>query len=171
MARKTMGRIVALAIAFILIAAVACGGLVMCSSDSPFENTRTHAINTLLDKTGIKARLERELYAYADKIARETGVPVELINKAIETLDVQHWEVATLPDDVTETGSLSTEYQGHKLKVITYDDPNYVTFEALGQSVTFDVPTSAEAYSTLVPYVSTAQDIGLLDFVEEAGGL
>ena len=165
MARKTMRRIVALAITLILVAAGACAALFFLGSNSPLESARAGAINTLLEQTQLKQRLEDELYMRADRFAEDTGVPVEIVNALIETLDVTHWEATTLPQGVSQTSKIDTEVAGQQLSITSYGDPSYVTLGAYGQEVTFDVPESAETLSAALPYVSKAEDLGVIDFV------
>jgi len=165
MAGKTMRRIVAVAIALILMAGAACAGLFILGSNSPLETARAHAINLVLDQAGLKNRIESELYKRADQFAEKTGVPVEIVNKAIDVLDVKHWEAATLPKNLKETGSFETDIGGHTISFTSYDDPSYVTLAAHGQEVTFDVPKSAEVYTTIIPYAETASDFGVTDML------
>ena len=162
MEKKTAVRIVTLAIAFILLAAIACLGLVMCTSDTPFEGMRTTAINELLDRSGAKERLEAEMYAHAEDIAQSVGVPVELVNAGIEMLDITEWKAVDLPSDAQKTATFNTEYRNQQISLTTYDDPSLVTLGIWNQSVCFRVPESAQTFTSLAPYASTLQDLGEL---------
>ena len=152
MEKKTAVRIVTLAIVFILLAGVACLGLVMCSSETPFEGMRTATINGILDRSGAKERLEAEMYAHADDVAESAGIPVELVNTGIELLNVTEWKAVDLP----------AEYRDQQVTLTTYDDPSLVTLGIWNQSVCFKVPESTQTFTTLAPYASSLQDLGLL---------
>lgn len=160
MERKTAVRIVTLAIIFILAAGAACLGLVTCGSQTPLEGARVAAINTLLDKTGAKQRLESELYAKADAIAEETGIPVELVNTGIGMANVTEWKAVSLPADVTETAKFETKFRDQALSLTTYDDPSLVTVGIWGQSICFEVPDSTQTFTKIAPYVSSLSDLG-----------
>ncbi len=162
MEKKTAVRIVTLAIVFILLAGIACLGLVMCSSDTPFEGMRTTAINEILDRSGAKERLEAEMYAHADDVAQSTGVPVELINAGIEMLDVTEWRAVDLPADAEETATFNTEYRNQQVTLTTYDDLSLVSLGIWNQNVCFKVPESTQTFTLLAPYASSLQDLGLL---------
>ena len=160
-----MKRIVAAAIILILLAGVAVFGLVTCSSDTPFQDLRIDAINTLIDKTGIKQRMENELYAKAEKFAEDTGVPIGLVDEAVSMLDITNWEAITLPDDAVENGSVSADIDGQHYELTTYDDPSYVTVAAFGQVITFEVPESAQTFTRYGPYLSSFQDLGVTELL------
>ncbi len=165
MAGKTMRRIVTAAITLILLAGVACAGLFFFGSNTPLETTRAEAINVVLDQAGLKERIESALYKGADRFAEETGVPVEIVNKAIDVLDVTHWEATTLPDNVKKTGSVDADIEGGAISITSYDDPSYITLGAYGQEVTFDVPKSTEAFTSIIPYAQTASEYGVFDLL------
>ena len=162
MEKKTAVRIVTLAIVFILLAGVACLGLVMCSSETPFEGMRSAAINEILDRSGAKERLEAEMYAHADAVAESAGIPVELVNSGIEMLNVTEWEAVDLPADAEETATFRTKYRDQQVTLTTYNDPSLVSLEVWNQSVCFKVPESTQTFTMLAPYASSLQDLGLL---------
>ena len=160
-----MKRIVALAIIFILLAGVAVFGLTLCSSDTPFESLRTDTVNTLLEKTGVKQRLENELYAKAEKFAEDTGIPVGLVDEAVSMVDITNWKAVPLPDDAVENGSVSADIDGQHYELTTYEDPSYVTVSAYGQVLTFEVPESAQTFTRYGPYLSQVQDWGITELL------
>ena len=162
MEKKTAVRIVTLAIVFILIAAAACLGLVMCSSETPLDGFRTTAINELLDRSGAKERLEAEMYEHAEEVAQSAGIPVELVNTGIEMLDVTEWRAVELPTDAEETATFRTEYRNQPVTLTTYDDLSLVTLEVWNQSVSFKVPESTQTFTSLAPYASSLMDLGTL---------
>ena len=164
MEKKTAVRIVTVALLLILIAGAACAVLVTCTANTPFEGARVTAINTFLEKTGAKTRIESELHAQAGKISEQTGLPVEVVNSGIEMLDIEDWGVTTLPADAVSVGTFETDYKGKTVKVTTYEDASYVTVDAYGQSITFNVPESAQTFTEMAPYLHSAQDLGLIGF-------
>ena len=161
MARKTMVRIVALAIILILAAGVACFALVTCDSSAPFDNWRANAINTILDKTGLKERVDTALREKARAIAEENGIPSELLETGVDMLDIPNWKAAELPSGTKKDSTFTLDYDGHDITVTTYDDPSYVTLGAFGQEVTFDVPDSAETFTTLAPLLGMTGEVGV----------
>ena len=164
MEKRTAVRIVTIALLLILAAGAACAVLVTCTANTPFEGARVTAINTFLDKTGAKTHIESELHAQAGKISEQTGLPVEVVNSGIEMLDIEDWEVTTLPADAVSVGTFETDYRGKTVKVTTYEDASYVTVDAYGQSITFDVPESAQMFTKMAPYLHSAEDLGLIGF-------
>lgn len=165
MEKRTMARIVAMAIAFILIAGIACVALVTCSSGTPFSGLRTNAVNTVLDTTGFKERVDGELRNQAARISEETGIPVEILETGVDMIDVTHWQAADLPADAVESGSFDLQYAGQNVTVTAYEDPSYVTIGAWGQAVTFDVPKSTQTFTKLAPYLDGMHDLDLGDLI------
>lgn len=110
-------------------------------------------LNAALDATGVKGRVESALRDHAADIANATGLPVEQVNSAIDDLDISSWSVGTLPGTAVERGSVSTAYDGTDVTVTTYDDPGYLTVDAFGQSLTLEVPESAQSYLSLLSYL------------------
>ena len=166
MEKRTARRIVTMAIILILLAGLACGALIMCGSETPLAGARASAVNALLDSTGVKERLDAELRTQAERVAQQTGVPVEVLDAGIDMLDITHWEAADLPDDVAVASSFELEVEGQDVTVTAYDDPSYVTIGAFGQEVTFDVPTSAQSFTSLAPYLDGLQGLGLEDILQ-----
>ena len=165
MLRKTMVRIVITAIVFIALAGAAVFALVSYNGSGSLGDMRSGALNFVIDQSGIKQRIEDQLYDQANEFAEKHGVPVAFLNSAIETLDVQSWKATSLPEDASENGNIEGELAGHPVKITSYDDPSYVTVDAYGQSITFEVPESAKTYTSLMPYASQAKDLGLLQLI------
>ncbi len=120
---------------------------------SAVDSAKNSAVNTAIDASGIKSKVSDALASSASSIASATGLDQSTVNTAISNLDVEDWQAATLPSTATATSSYSTDYNGTSAQVTTYDDPGYVTVDALGQSVTFSVPDSAQQYTSLLQYV------------------
>ena len=155
---KTFKRIIIACIAFIVIAGAA-SALVLsggCSSnvDGPVENAKNGALNAIIDASSIKTRVDEELRNHAGAIAERIGVPQASIDNAINSLDVEDWRVTSLPANASETGSFSFDAEGTTATITTYDDPSIVTVEALGQSITMEIPQSAQGYATLFGYLN-----------------
>ncbi len=170
MERKTMIRIVMAAILFVVLAIAGCFALIMCSSQTPLESARVTALNTLLDQTGAKERVDAELRAHADELSEKTGLPSALVETGIDMLNVKEWKATVLPSDAVETSTFKTEVNGQQVQLTTYKDPSYVTVNAYGQTVTFDIPESAQTIAELAPYAQDAQESGLLDEIYATGG-
>ena len=55
-------------------------------------------------------------------------------------------QATPLPAEARETGTFSGSYAGVDGSITTYEDPGYVTVKAYGQTVTLEVPASAQEY-------------------------
>ena len=118
-----------------------------------FEQGKNAAANAALDATGLKSKAKAALEGNRDKIAAATGMSDAEVDAAIAALDIDSWEVTSLPDGATETGSSSISYGGTDATVTTYDDPGVVTVNAMGQDVTLAVPDSAQDYLPFLGYL------------------
>ena len=143
-----MGKALKTLLALAVIAAVAGAGAFALSergmlpgalSDAA-EEAKATATNAALDMSGLKDRVRDTLEANRDGIAQATGLSGAEFDAAIDGLAIDSWKAAPLPADAQPAA--------------TYDDPGYVTVEAYGQTVTFQVPESAQAY---LPYLASAQ--------------
>ena len=113
----------------------------------------TAAANAALDASGVKEQIESTLRSNASAIAAATGMSQSQVEAAIDNLDISSWRITTLPDDATVRGSFNTTYNGADATVTTYADPSYVTVDALGQTLTLEVPSSAQDYVSLLSYL------------------
>lgn len=86
-------------------------------------------------------------------IAAATGLSESQVDQAIEQLDIDGWQAASLPSTATATGTIDGNALGINGTVTTYDDPGYVSVEVYGQTVTLAVPESAQAYLPYLAYV------------------
>lgn len=118
-----------------------------------FENGKNTAANAALDASGLKSKANEALKSNRDKIAEVTGMTPSDVDAAIDALDIENWEVTTLPDGASPTGSANVTYGGTDATVTTYDDPSVVTVNALGQNVTLAVPDSAQPYLPFLSYL------------------
>lgn len=119
---------------------------------SALSNAKNEAINTAIDNSGAKTAVENALLAYSEDISKQTGLADGQVQQMIRDMDIQSWEVATLPTDACENNSISGSYAGVNATITTYDDPNYVTVNAYGQDVTLSVPNGAQKYLPLLKY-------------------
>lgn len=71
----------------------------------------------------------------------------------IDALDIQSWEVTSLPEGAEKTGSANVSYSGTDATITTYDDPSVVTVTAMGQDITLAVPDSAQSYLPFLSYL------------------
>ena len=160
---KIIKAFVGLIAAFILMVAV-FGILPQLGVKSPFENFenplaglfedgKNAATNAALDVSGLKSKAESALRGSADRIAEATGMSSSQVDAAIDALDIQSWEVTSLPAGVKATGSANVSHGGTDATVTTYDDPSVVTVNAYGQDITLAVPDSAQSYLPFLSYL------------------
>ncbi len=149
------GLIALLIVACVGVLITADGGLF--KGGNPLEqfarDTHTSIVNTALDASGVKGTIEDALVARTLDIAQATGMSEAQVSSAINDLAIQDWSATTLPDTTTPTATYNGENFGVDGTLTTYDDPNYVTVEAYGQTITFDVPASAQAYLPYLAYL------------------
>lgn len=117
------------------------------------SSAKNAALNAALDVSGAKDRVQEALESHVGDIAAATGLSTTAVEQGIDQLAVKDWEVATLPDSAQETGTHSGSAAGISGTVTTYDDPSYVTVEAYGQTVTLQVPESAQPYLGYLSYL------------------
>ncbi len=160
---KIIKAFVGLIAAFILVIAV-FGILPQMGIKGPFENFqnplaglfeggKNAAANAALDVSGLKTKAENALRSNVDRISEATGLPASQVDAAIDALDIQNWEVTSLPAGVSKTGSAEVSYGGTDATITTYDDPSVVTVNAMGQDVTLAVPESAQDYLPFLSYL------------------
>lgn len=120
---------------------------------SLFENGKNSAANAALNMSGLKEKASQALRANTDRISEASGLPPAQVDAAIDALDIESWEVTSLPDDVSETGSSDISYGGTQATITTYDDPSVVTITTMGQDITMAVPDSAQGYMGYLEYL------------------
>lgn len=118
------------------------------------DESKIALTNSAIDATGIKGKAQEALEANSERIAETTGLPLAVVDEAIESLDIESWQVTTLPRYVVEAETLDVDYSGIEAKVTLYDDPSVVTVNAYGQTVTLAVPESSQEY---VRYLSMVE--------------
>ena len=118
------------------------------------DESKIALTNSAIDATGIKGKAQEALEANSSKIAEATGLPLAAVDSAIESLDIESWQVTTLPKYVVEAETLDMDYGGISAEVTLYDDPSVVTVNAYGQTVTLAVPESSQEY---VRYLSMVE--------------
>ena len=105
------------------------------------------------DAKGLKDKAKSALEGSKASIAAATGLSESQVDQAIEQLDIDGWQAASLPSTATATGTIDGNALGINGTVTTYDDPGYVSVEVYGQTVTLAVPESAQAYLPYLAYV------------------
>ena len=155
---KTFKRIIIVAIMLIALAAAA-SALVLSKSCSPGVNdplaeAKTSALNTVIDASGIKQRIDSEVRVKASAIAEEAGIPQPLVDNVIDSLAIPDWKATTLPEEAQETGVYDIKTDELTAQITTYDDPGIVTVDAYGQNVTMEVPKTAQGYLSFLGYLS-----------------
>lgn len=164
---KTMRRIVIVAVLLIALAAAACFAVYKCSAGTPLEGVRTSALNTLIDQTGIKDKIKSELDRRSQSVAEEYGIPAELAEAGVEMLAIDDWKVVDTPADTEVAKTVELDVKGSPIQVTLYEDPSVVSIRGdgeintLGQSITFEIPESAQAAVGLLPYIDAAEEIDL----------
>ena len=103
--------------------------------------------------SGLKSKAESALRGNTDRIAEATGMSSSQVDAAIDALDIQSWEVTSLPEGAEKTGSANVSYSGTDATITTYDDPSVVTVTAVGQDITLAVPDSAQGYLPFLSYL------------------
>ena len=157
---KIIKAFIGLIAAFILVIAV-FGILPQLGMKGPFENFqnplaglfeggKNAAANAALDVSGLKSKAES---GNTDRIAEATGMSSSQVDAAIDALDIQSWEVTSLPEGAEKTGSANISYSGTDATITTYDDPSVVTVTAMGQDITLAVPDSAQGYLPFLSYL------------------
>ena len=114
------------------------------------NDAKAAAANAAIDATGLKDKAKSALEGSKASIAAATGLSESQVDQAIEQLDIDGWQAASLPSTATATGTIDGNALG---TVTTYDDPGYVSVEVYGQTVTLAVPESAQAYLPYLAYV------------------
>lgn len=71
----------------------------------------------------------------------------------IDNLDIQSWEVTSLPKDAVPTGTSNVNLEGTAAELTTYDDPSVVTVGTSAGSVTLKVPPTAQGYIQCLGYL------------------
>lgn len=158
---KTMRNVVIACIALIAIAAglsvlVLTGGCSNSASD-PLAQTRADLVNAALDATGVKDRLDTELRAHAGELAEQYGVPAEMADAVVDTINVKEWQAVPLPEDAVETARFTVDADGTPIEITTYEDTSIVTLGAYGQEATFEAPESAQPYTPFLRYLGDLQ--------------
>lgn len=150
---RTFKRIFIAAIVLIVVAAGAAALVVFGGSKAPLEGARTATINTIIDTSGIKERIDAQLRSRAQDLSDATGIPSGIVEAAIDDLDIPSWQATVLPETATEQSQFDIEVEGAPVTVTTYDDDSVVTIEAYDQEVTFELPESARPYLSLLGYL------------------
>lgn len=120
---------------------------------NPIDGITTAVQNQVLDRTGIKGKIESELRANEDTIASYTGMTTDQVDAAIDDLDIPDWTATTLPADAVEANTYNGNYGGTEASITTYTDPSYVTVCANDQDITLSVPASAQKYASYLEYL------------------
>lgn len=126
------------------------------STDSPLgqaaSQAKAAAVNTALDVTDVRSKIEDAVVARTDDIAQATGMSSAEVSSALASLDIASWQAVALPSGAVATGTYAGTAAGVDGSITTYADPSYVTVSAYGQNITLAVPDNAQAY---LPYLST----------------
>ena len=147
-----LAAIAAIAVAFCLFTGSLPGSSNNSSSTSPLDELKTSTVNAAIDASGIKTRVESALYNEAESIASATDLSAQQVRTGIENLSIDEWTAVSSAAGASETGSYNISAGGVDATITTYDDPQYLTVNAYGQSVTFRVPDGAQSYESYLEY-------------------
>lgn len=128
--------------------------LAPADENSPIANVKAASLNAFIDASGLKDKAMRAMHDNLGTISATTGLSEADCAQIVYGLDINSWEATVLPNAVEEAGTLSGNYAGLDGTVTFYDNPEFVTVDAYGQSVTMRIPESAQAY---LPYLQLEQ--------------
>ena len=174
---KTMRNIVIVAILLIALAAAACFALFTCSAGTPLEGARTSALNTIIDKSGVKDKVKEHLATRSQDLADQYGIPHEVVDMGVDMLAIDDWKVVDTPTDSKVKETVEFDVQGSPVQVTLYDDPSVVSLKGngeintFGQDITFSIPESAQTAVGILPYIDAAEDIDLPTLLGSLSGL
>lgn len=139
--------------------AIVAGGFAMVPNliEGAAGGIKNQAINAAIDASGVKDQVASALEENVAGIAAVTGLSEEDVRTAIDTLDISSWNVASLPEGAIAYDTFPIAYEGLDATVTTYEDPSYITVDALGQTLTLSVPESAQPYVDLLQYAQFLQ--------------
>lgn len=121
------------------------------------SDARNAAVNVALDASGAKNRVQDALESRVDEISAATGLSTAEVQRGIDNLAVQEWQVTDLPDDAQAASTFDGSAAGIDGTLTTYADPSYVSVNAYGQDLTLSVPESAQPYLGYLDYLSRLQ--------------
>lgn len=147
-----MGKVAKASIAILSVAIIGIIGVGVFISQTGGD-LETTATNAAIDVSGIKQKAEDKLKENREEIAAATGLSLDQVDAAIVDLDIGSWKATVLPSNAQSTGSFETSYGGMSGTVTTYTDPSYVTVESSGQTITLEVPDSAQSYLAYLSYL------------------
>lgn len=139
-----------------VVAVLVFGGnalLEQAGVETPLTDATNKAANAALDASGVKSKADSMLRSKAGQISEKTGLPVSTVNSMIDNLNIESWQVTSLPSDAVATGTTSMNYDGVSATVTTYDDPSVVTVNTGAGPVTLEVPDSAQGYIGYLGYL------------------
>lgn len=117
------------------------------------NDAKAAAANAAIDAAGLKDKAKSALEDNKASIAAATGLSESQVDQAIEQLNIDEWQAASLPSSATPTGTIDGSAAGVNGTITTYDDPGYISVEAYGQTITLAVPESAQDYLPYLAYV------------------
>jgi len=157
---RTFKRIIFTGLLFIAIAAGAVALVLSGGCSSPlsghaglFDGFQNGVVNTLIDVSGVKGRIDSELRSRSGALADEMGVSQSVAEDIVDALAIQDWHATALPESVQETSTSTVDANGNKISITTYDDPGFVTVGAFGMSITMQAPESAQTYTPFLEYL------------------
>lgn len=120
---------------------------------SIFNETIGPVANALFSASNIKENIDGQLRQHVTEISIATNMDEASVTQAINDLDIPHWEIVALPHGITATSNFDIAYQGINATITTYNNPCYLTLDAYGQALTFEVPPTAQSYAAFLSYL------------------
>lgn len=124
------------------------------ADESLLDGLKNGVLNYVIDVSGAKDKVESALLQSQAAIRDRAGMTSEEFATAMDSLAIQEWRAATLPEDSVQASSIDLGALGVDATVTTYQDPSYVTVTFLGQDITMSVPESAQPYMPLLGYMA-----------------
>ncbi len=111
------------------------------------SEAQASVINAALDASGAKTTVQEALESNIGTIASVLGVSLNEASTIVANLDIESWTATSLPSTVSAVSVIDGSSLGIDGSLTLYDDTSYVTVSAYGQTVTFELPESAQDYA------------------------
>ncbi|MEG1623767.1 MAG: hypothetical protein RR300_02745 [Raoultibacter sp.] len=108
------------------------------------NDIKMNAVNLVIESGDLKSKVESALDENSSAIAAATGLSAPEVDAAIANLDIGQWKATILPEDVVATKTIDNSYAGIEASITTYDNPSYITVNSFGQTITLQIPESAQ---------------------------
>lgn len=148
--KRIVGTVLVLVIIFAVAAVLLLSNGFATKAGDPLADVKNGVVNTVIDATGMKTRLDQSVRKTASEAAAKWGIPQSMVDGVVDQVDITEWKVTSLPDGVTQQGTYSFNLDDTTAQITTYDDPSVVTLNIYGQTVTMEAPESAQGFVSLL---------------------